>query len=158
MFQRVFLIVASFCITLPAIAQNDTIPAYNVKNAVYLELGGIAIIHSWNYERVFDGRYSLRVGVANYFDNEIYDNLIVVPVVANGLTQLNRSTFFELGIGGVFSDSNTRKPSIGLTMNAGLRFQNMRESGFIGRLSFTPLLSTGGSVFPWAGASVGFTF
>lgn len=122
-----------------------------------MEFGGAALLDSWNFERVFDGRYSLRVGVANYPDNWIFDNLILVPVVVNDLTQLNRLTYFELGIGGVFADSDSQKPSIHFAMNAGLRFQNMRKSGLSGRVSFTPLLGTG-SVSLWAGASVGFTF
>lgn len=59
MFQRVFLIVACYSITLPAFGQNDTMPAHIVKNAVYLELGGPGLLYSLNYERVFGGRYSL---------------------------------------------------------------------------------------------------
>lgn len=156
MLSRIFLIIACFCITFPAIAQDDMIPAQMAKHAIFVELGGMGILYSVNYERVFDGRYSLRGGVAAYPESGFLGRIIIIPVVANYLIQFNQRSYIEFGIGGAFVDWEHNKPSFHVFPSIGARNQNMLKSGFIGRMFVLPYYSEGIGVYP--GVSVGYGF
>lgn len=93
---------------------------------------------------------------AIHSEDGFFDNMIVFPVVANKLMQLNTTNYAEFGLGGVIVASNDQKPTFYFSPSIGLRNQNMLKSGFVGRVSVLPYFDK--KFRFWPGASVGYGF
>jgi hypothetical protein len=146
---------------LPAIAQNDTIPAQKPKYAIYLELGGSGGFYSLNVERVFNGRFTLRGG---YTYLSIKGGMIdfpesVVPLSTSVLFDFgNGTSFAEIGIGGTLIGYNGKMAVVMMPI-LGIREQDMSKRGAMGRISFTPFfLPYEKELHLWGGVSVGYGF
>ncbi len=162
MFQRVFLIVACFCITFPAIAQNDTITTEKPKYAIYLELGGSGGFYSLNVERVFNGRFTLRGGYTYLSSGRGGFVELPKPIVPLSTSILfdfgNNTSFAEIGIGGTLIGMNG-KVHVAMVPIIGIREQDMSKRGAMGRISFTPFfLPNEKELHLWGGVSVGYGF
>ncbi|HEX2202866.1 MAG TPA: hypothetical protein VHG91_06200 [Longimicrobium sp.] len=157
----------------PCAAQQDTVPpqtppapAY-VKNAIYVELGGNALLFSVNYDRRI-GDWAGRVGVqflgAGYDDEGDDDtSVLVVPVTVSYLAGRGNGRA-EIGLGVGISRGNLDFGSLGEadidgvygTGILGYRYQRP-EGGLLVRAGFTPVLIDE-EFWPWFGFSVGFGF
>ncbi len=127
------------------------------KNSVYLELGGPALLVSFNYERVFPlGKCLYLSGRTGIGDLPSFYNTLSVPFMMNGMYQVSNSFLLELGIGvnltytfwpdsqgggGIFDSGPVESGSFFdplLTCLVGIRVQS--KKGFLFRLGFTPLI------------------
>lgn len=162
MYTRFILTVTCFCITLPAIAQNDTLPAQKPKYAIYLELGGSGGFYSLNVERVFNGRFTIRGGytyLSSCSDGFVELPKPIVPLSTSMLFDFrNNSSFAEIGIGGTFIGNNGKMAVVVMPI-LGIREQDMSKRGAMGRISFTPFyLPNEKKLHLWGGVSVGYGF
>lgn len=155
----------------PAGAQQDSPPA---PNAVYLELGGNALLYSINYDRRFRDNITGRAGfmvmsVSGTADTGEAANVSValIPVMANVLLGTGSSRL-ELGggpliglAGGDVQDVEGTEFEFsgfglaGVTSTFGYRYQPP-SGGFLFRASLIPFYS--GRPQLWAGLSAGWAF
>lgn len=144
--------------------------AQEARNAVHFELGGSAIVPSFNYERRLNADWFGRVGlsvVVGETENDS-DTTFVVPLTASHVGNREANHHLELG-GGLtiaagdrqdlydFGDDDEEKFSaVFLTGIVGYRYQKP-EGGFQFRAVFTPIVG-GGDFLPWAGVSFGYAW
>lgn len=137
------------------------------KNHFYIELGGNAIIYSFNYERLVSENFSIRGGIGItpvfFFINE---TILAIPLTASYIVGSGPNKF-EIGLGTVFvSYQGTEifdlpendKSAFVLTGILGYRYFKPR-GGFTFRICFTPSFnpSTNG-LLPYGGISFGYGF
>ena len=158
--KRLVLLVTLF-LCLPAAAQE-------ARNGAYFELGGSAIIPSFNYERRFNngllGRAGVSVITGESESDPDTDTTFVFPLTLSGLTHRAGNHHFEYG-GGVTIAAGDRQDlwdssddedfsTLFVTGIAGYRYQKPGR-GVIFRATFTPIVG-GGDFLPWVGLSIGY--
>lgn len=124
-----------------------------LKNGLYVEAGGNAILYSLNYERrfYFNGspRFTARVGFATLFAEEPF----LIPAEINYLFG-KKKKHFEAGLGRTFLQQDGFN-----VLRLGFRSENKKR---IFRIAFTPLLGViSGDIissYPWLGISYGWRF
>jgi hypothetical protein len=144
-------------------------------NVVFAEALGSGLLHSLNYERLFDSVHLGIRGGASYFtySTSSYDrtgNLVLVSFPAVASYYLGwRSHNLQLGLGatvlysGVATDSRgtefqSERSGLGLAASGVIGYRYLpRDGGVMFGLAFTPLLRSG-SFLPWGGANVGYAF
>lgn len=140
--------------------QNDTIP--KSKHSIYLELGGKGVIYSLNYDR--------RIPITKYFGTFIGMGFTHIEthgsIISFNLQMLTPEVGLYFG--------NKHLAEIGYSkaiifnyiegaelqsIRFGYRYQN-NPKGLMFRASFCPLYTNdyGGSWFPSAGISIGYSF
>jgi hypothetical protein len=150
--------------------------APTARNAVYLEVGGNAILYSVNYDRRFSNTWTGRAGFmivsASGIDEDTGDevdlSLAIIPIMANAL--LGRGTHrLELGVGPLFAigggsvedaevgdvEEFSGAGLAGVTSTFGYRRQPL-DGGFVFRATLNPFYS--GKPQLWAGLSFGWAF
>jgi hypothetical protein len=153
-----------------------------VKNGVFLELGGNAVLYSLNYERIFHfnntTKLSIRSGASVIPQIERTGNTYAgyfFPVEVNYLIGSNKS-HLEIGTGYTFGNvhrsiliekaggySRYREFVHGITFRIGYRYFNP-EGGVLFRLGFTPIFETthnrssGSPIYYFGGMSIGKCF
>jgi len=137
-----------------------------VKHGIFVEAGGNAYWYSLNYERQGSKGFIARVGVG-------YINRILVVPITVGKVFGHKNHHLELS-GGLDLVHNSltdvlspvKRQLVALTTFIGYRYQKP-TGNFFARGGFTPIWTfyssskydgTPGRVFPWLGASVGFTY
>lgn len=142
------------------------------ENAIHVEVLGPAVLGSVNYERIFAGTFSARVGLGYMPEMLEYRGRVQAPVLLN--TFLGRGEHrVEAGAGVVmlyalrhsrpeeeqnFAEPGFLKPD--LTGTLAWRWQPGETSPLhrgIYRAGFTPVVHNG-TVYPLVGLSAGFTF
>jgi hypothetical protein len=126
------------------------------QNSLYVEIAGNGLIYSINYDRVFQDRFSARIGLAPYGSGDI-----AVPILGNYLLGSGPSRL-ELGLGVTlmsitftFFDSDYGLDRVIGTANFAYRYQKP-DGGIFFKAGFTPLFN-GKGFLPWFGASLGYT-
>ena len=137
------------------------------KNHFYFELGGIAGIYSFNYERLVTDNFSIRGGIGitpGFFF--IKETILGIPLTAsylagNGPHKFEAglgTTFFALQDPAVFNLPEGDKSAFVLTGILGYRYFKPR-GGFTFRICFTPFYNPDeGKFLPWGGISFGYEF
>jgi hypothetical protein len=163
MTKRSLLLTVSLLLLASAGSAQET------RNAVYFELGGSAIIPSFNYERRVNENWFGRIG-ASVIRGETEtdsDTTFVVPLTASHVTRPAANHHLELG-GGLtisggdeqdlydFGDDDDQFAALFVTGIIGYRYQKP-EGGFQFRAAFTPVAG-GGDFLPWAGVSFGYAW
>ena len=160
-----------FLLLLAVLAVVPDSNAQEARNAVHFELGGSALVPSFNYERRLNAEWFGRVGFS-YIVGETADGdsdtTFVVPLTASHVSNPEANHHLELG-GGLtiaagdrqdlydFGDDDEEKFSaVFLTGIAGYRYQKP-QGGFQFRAVFTPIVG-GGDFLPWAGVSFGYAW
>jgi hypothetical protein len=151
------------------IAQNISSPNQSIeeiKNTIYLEVGGSAIVYSINYERRITDNLWWRLG-ASYVPEAIA--LVEIVTFPIGISYLigKDDKHLELGFAvtptytnsDFFTDKSNRKEhGIIIGPIIGYRFQPKRLD-VIFKLAFTPLFTTFEAKFlPFGGLSLGYSF
>jgi len=137
------------------------------QNAVYLEVGGNAIVGSLNYEHQFSNKPGLgfRMGIGVSLDEELHPS---IPLGVNYLIPLkNERSFVDVGLGTTFTYedvyqydyygnmSPTSRTIVALVPSFGYR--RHAKNSLMWRASVTPVISRSG-IFPWVGFSIGKRF
>jgi len=137
-------------------------PASRNASQIYVELGGVGIVYSINY----DGRLSGKdkgIGIRAGFGAAAAEgsSYFAVPLGLNYLAGA-KGNYFEFGAGATFIAGND--VSIGANesstfgwLSLGYRRQAYRKKGITWRLAFTPIFGSGFFV-PYAGGSIGYRF
>lgn len=152
-------------------AQN----ARTANNAIFIELGGNAVLYSINYERILPQDVGLRAGFsylsvsASSGTVGASSNVMSIPLTASYLGLGSGSSKLELG-GGVllarFSEASTTGFGDDIaagafvplaTFIAGYRYVPS-GGGFNFKLGFTPAWHPDVGFFPWGGMAFGFGF
>lgn len=161
--------------TLTVVSMAGRSEAQETNNAVYFELGGSAIVPSFNYERRLSERWFGRIGLSvvtgeseSSLGETDSDTTFIVPLTASWISRPERNHHLELG-GGVtiaggdrqdlfeFGDDDDENFSTAfVTGIVGYRYQKP-EGGFQFRAAFTPVAG-GGDFLPWAGVSFGYAW
>lgn len=146
--------------------------AQDARNAVYFELGGSAVIPSFNYERRLNqnwfGRAGLSIVTSDSADDSETDTTLVIPLTGSYVTRPASNHHLEVG-GGLtiaagdeqdlydFGDDEDDQFSTALVTGlVGYRYQKP-AGGFQFRAVFTPIIG-GGEFAPWAGLSFGYAW
>lgn len=143
--------------------------AQQARNAAYFELGGNAVVPSFNYERRFDERWFGRVGFSFVEGETVEDTerTFIVPLTASWITHPDSNHHFEAG-GGVtiasgdrqelfeVSDDDETFSSAFATGIIGYRYQRP-DGGFQFRSTLVPVIG-GGDFLPWFGISFGYAW
>ncbi|WP_350213905.1 hypothetical protein [Gracilimonas sp.] len=110
------------------------------KNAVFFEFLGSAGIYSFNYERVFENKLSLRAGLSYLPDDGfLVGHRVSIPVTSSYLISTDKDSHIELGLGSTFAfDSDL---IFGLGPLAGFREQDLIEGGGYFRITLTPVFA-----------------
>ncbi len=155
--------------------------ATQTQNAIFIELGGNAVLYSLNYDRLLGQDYGFRVGFGylgvssgsqNNDGTSASASLLIIPATLNYFLASHSdgkvgSSKFELGAGIVLVDLSANvsgggignafsKSGFGGTATIGYRYQPY-DGGVLFRIAFTPVFGSVGFL-PWAGISFGFTF
>ncbi len=171
--HSVIRILLVLCVTF-SLARVST--AQQAPNAVFLELGGSAVLYSINYDRHLTPDMGFRVGFgylglsASSSDqstdvSSASASVLIIPATFNyflgtgssrlelgaGIVYVSLSASVSGGVGSAFSGSG-----IGGAAVIGYRYQPS-DGGLLFRASFTPIIGSGGFL-PWAGLSVGYAF
>lgn len=150
----------------------ESVISKKASNAIYIEIGGPAVIYSLNYDRIIHECSAWSVGsrvgiglVSSSFDN----TRLVAEVYGLKKSNNHANRFLELGLGfmyrspRVLTETPTIKdnPALGLSPRIGLRWQKP-TGGWVTRVGFTPVISkqSGEAIkfAPWAGLSIGRSF
>lgn len=155
-----------FFLAASADARSQGVPAAS-RHAVYLELGGSAVVPSINYERRFAGRWHGRAGfsVVTGETSEDSDTTFVIPLTLSSVSRPDSNHHLELGGGLTFVtgdsqdlwetvDDDEKVSNVLLTGIGGYRYQKP-EGKFQFRAVLTPLIGSGGAA-PWFGVSFGY--
>lgn len=144
--------------------------AQEARNAAYFELGGSAVVPSFNYERRLNERWFGRVGasvITGETENDS-DTTFVVPLTASYVTRPADNHHLEVGGGLTVSagdeqdwydfgdDDDEQFAAVFVTGLVGYRYQKP-QGGFQFRAVFTPVMG-GGDLLPWAGVSFGYAW
>ena len=148
----------ALALTFPLAAQS--------RNAAYFELGGNAVIPSFNYERHFAERWYGRVGFSVVVgeDSDGDDDVtFAVPLMIGGYTNPDGNHHFETA-GGVtivtgdsqdlWDEDDEEISNLVGTATIGYRYQKPGR-GIVFRAGFTPIFD-GSDILPWAGLSLGY--
>lgn len=152
------------------------------KSAVYLELGGNALLYSINYENRFADHWSGRIGIgyisaagsAVNSSGQATDasvGVTFIPVMVNYLAGNGQNGRFELGAGPLLVAAATNTTIAGQTLNQsgfglggitttiGYRLQPL-DGGFMFKIGLTPLILTSSDkpFQMWGGLSFGYCF
>lgn len=177
-----FIISLLFLISFVSKAQYS-----QPTQSVFVELGGPAIVYSFNYDFRFDKEnlqsWGMRVGVGGYARSSSYnggnnsDGLFTIPLQVTRLFGRTKH-FFELGGGATFmyarSTSNFgsnqfsskdydfilnsgETPTFMGTLNLGYR-KIPENGGFTFRANLTPVFNQNGFWPIWAGVGFGYAF
>ena len=155
---------------LLALASSSS--AQTSRNAAYFELGGSAVVPSFNYERRVSeqwfGRVGLSVVIGQTEGDDDSDTTLIVPLTASHVNRPAANHHLELG-GGItvaagdrqdlfdFGDGEDEQFStVFVTGIVGYRYQKP-AGGFQFRAAFTPVVG-GGDILPWAGVSFGYAW
>jgi hypothetical protein len=130
-------------------------------NNVYLELGGNGILLTVNYEKFLTHQLNLRVGGMIIPTSS---GVTVVGTLMGNMLWSKGSLGLETGLGVlIITDEwpdivgkDSTSTAFGITATLGLRYQP-EPGGMVLRLGFTPIMA-GGGIYPWVGASVGYSF
>ncbi len=97
----IFVIFGSILIPYEAKSQNES----HLKNSIYVELGGVGLLYTFNYEYFVKRNRSLRSGIMYiaYTTQESEGDLneykgIIIPIIFNTMIGKNSSKL-ELGVG-----------------------------------------------------------
>ncbi|HEY0142425.1 MAG TPA: hypothetical protein VGF48_16120 [Thermoanaerobaculia bacterium] len=146
--------------------------AQDARNAVYFELGGSAIVPSFNYERrvseAWFGRVGFSVITSETVEDSDTDTTIVIPITASWISHRAANHHLEAG-GGLtvaagdrqelfdsIDDEEDQFSAVIATGIIGYRYQKP-DGGFQFRAVFTPLIGSGVAA-PWAGVSFGYAW
>jgi hypothetical protein len=151
--------------------------AQETNNAAYFELGGSAIVPSFNYERRMTEQWFGRIGLTVVTGESVSstgesesDTTFIVPLTGSWVSRPEMNHHLELG-GGVtiaggdrqdlfeFGDDDGDEENFStafVTGIVGYRYQKP-EDGFQFRAAFTPVAG-GGDFLPWAGVSFGYAW
>lgn len=140
-------------------------------NTFYIEIGGNALLGSFNYDLVLPSSFGIRVGISPTFflfaleeDQNYYKegNVDFIAVLSGFKLHGKDSNKFETGLGIVFGEATDdfldKYGTIpGVTLNMGYRFVPVKKKGLSIRAMFTPIINSEGFV-PKFGLSVGLSF
>jgi len=151
------------------------------QSAIFLELGGNALVYSVNIDRMIDDNKGFRIGIGymglsagtvnsdGTAEDDVSASMLLVPAMFNFFVgsqdKYNHlgSSKLELGIGAILVSANGKFGStsfsgtgVGGTATIGYRYQPY-DGGFVFRIGFTPVFAAS-TFFPWAGISFGLAF
>lgn len=164
MTRLAILFVLSMLVVVPSSSAQEA------RNAVHFELGGSALVPSFNYERRLNTNWFGRVGlsVVEGESADDSDTTFIVPLTASHVSRPGSNHHLELG-GGLtiaggdrqdlydFGDDEEEDFSVVVVTGiAGYRYQKP-QGGFQFRAVFTPIAG-GGDFLPWAGVSFGYAW
>ncbi len=145
----------------------------SAKNAVYFEYAGTALNSSVNYEFLFRNDIPIRVGLGYInaeqsvnFGDKFSDNqeASLVPVTIGKLIG-RKGHNLELGAGFVIKyfhrESQFENEKNGALLNGliGYRYQNIKNRGFLVRLTLSPIYQSIDEGFTvYTGVSIGYLF
>lgn len=171
--KRTLLLLLFACTVLVTARSAE---AQETNNAVYFELGGSAIVPSFNYERRLTEQWFGRIGLTVVTGESVgssgeseSDTTFIVPLTGSWVSRPEMNHHLELG-GGVtiaggdrqdlfdFGDDAAEEnfSTAFVTGIVGYRYQKP-EGGFQFRAAFTPVAG-GGDFLPWAGVSFGYAW
>jgi hypothetical protein len=163
---RVVLALLSLIVLTPVASAQD---AQDASNAVYFELGGSAIIPSFNYERRLSERWFGRAGASliEGESEEDTDVTYVFPLTASWVNRPAANHHLELGGGVTIAAGDRQNLFDGITEDetfstlfvtgiVGYRYQKP-AGGFQLRTVLTPVAG-GGELLPWFGVSFGYAW
>lgn len=139
------------------------------RNALYLEIGGNAVISSINYERRVSDQWYGRAGfsLAQSESADRTATTFIIPVTASWVSRPRANHHFEAG-GGLTLALGDRQDLYGdvgdegnfstvlATGIVGYRYQKPK-GGFQFRAAFTPVVGNGVAA-PWLGVSFGYAW
>ena len=160
--MRTILLVLSISLCLEMSAQQT-------RHAAYFELGGSAVLPSFNYERRLTDRWSGRLGVSFVEGETVEDTerTFIFPLTASWMSHPQLNHHLELG-GGItiatgdsqdlyeIGDDDEKFSRVFGTAIIGYRYQKP-EGGFLFRSALTPVVASG-EVLPWLGVSFGYVW
>jgi hypothetical protein len=164
------MVKPAFLLILSTFVVVSSSSAQEARNAVHFELGGSAIVPSFNYERRLNATWFGRVGASVIVGEtaEDSDTTFIVPLTVSHVSHRAANHHLELG-GGLtiaagdrqdlydFQDDDEEKFStVFATGIVGYRYQKP-QGGFQFRAVFTPVAG-GGDLLPWAGLSFGYAW
>ena len=171
--QYLYYLILLSCSHLSIAQRADSSTThFAARNAVYLEVGGTAVVYSLNYDRLFSDRKKWKKGARlgiGFLNASLHDSRLVGELYALKPLKNHQDRYFELGIGALYRSPRivsetsgiTDSPAIGLSPRVGIRFQKPGP-GWIFRLAFTPVFSKQADspvkIAPWAGFSIGRSF
>jgi len=145
---------------------------FKARNAVYVEIGGAAVVYSLNYDRLVSVRHIWKVGGrvgVGLLNFSLYDSRVTAEIYALKAIKGHAGRFFELGLGGLYraprliseTPHTTDISTIGLVPRVGFRYQPL-NGGTVFRIGFTPIITLSKDashlITPWAGFSIGRSF
>lgn len=144
--------------------------AQQSRNAVYFELGGSAVIPSFNYEHRLNENWYGRAGLSWVRSASTATNATtyIVPLTASWVNRPASNHHLELG-GGVTIATGDRQDLYGDVESGGTKFSKLLATGIVGyryqkpqggfqfRAVFTPVVGSGVHG-PWAGVSFGYAW
>lgn len=168
--------LASLTLVAPAAGQDEEgVSEPEARDALYFELGGNALIYSFNYERRLSDRTTARGGLMFLALNATNEgtgesasvNVALLPLMMNWLMG-EGSGRLELGIGPLFGLAGGNATDVegtnidfsgaglsGVTSTIGYRY-HPPDGGLIFRGGLVPFYSGGPQI--WAGLSLGYAF
>ncbi len=142
------------------------------QNVLYLEMGGLGVYGSLNYERFFniDMKIQLaaRLGISSYGLKDYTNTFnpdVMIPIGVSGLYGQHHHRL-ELGIGQVVASivkfggvdwKPKRKTNIHAYSIIGYRYQK-RQKGIMFRVFYSPVLECNTCVRHWGGCAIGYVF
>ena len=157
--KNITIIILLILLADPIFGQDSLESSTTIRsNVFFAEACGSGLLFSMNYERLFNNKFGVRVGVgsAGLFG-------LTLPAILN--YYIGKEKKLELGLGLIytdyFSDNGGKYISNGkflITGTIGHKFQS-EKSGIIFRFSFTPIYNPfKGKILPFGGLSIGYAF
>lgn len=149
----------------PTPVAREGVGAYT-DNALFLELGGPAVLYSVNYDRRLGDFFSLRVGASYLGINagSTRATAVLVPITFHVLVGGRSWSHFEIGAGAMpafGSVTTSSKSGASAAGVAGVGVVGYRlqppDGGFFFRANLNVLVADG-MALPWPGLSFGATF
>ena len=157
-------LLALSVLALPASAQL-------ARNAAFFELGGNAVVPSFNYERRVAEQWYARAGatvITSESSTGNEDTTFVIPLTASWVSNPAASHHFEAG-GGVTIAAGDRQDLFDIDDDDDENFSNLFVTGIIGYRyqkpgrgfqfrAFGSPVAGAGELLPWAGVSFGYAW
>ena len=161
------ILLAICFLVLSSITVAQTHDSRNKQNQLYLELGGNAVLYSFNYERILPDNFTLRAGISYLPGLIIVEGTFFLIPVSGSYLIGSESSKLEIGLGAtlftgtdveIFGYDGTAETLIFLTGIVGYRY--ISQGGFVFRVAFTPYYHSDADpeFIPSAGLSFGFLF
>lgn len=151
---------------------DSAVIRFKARNAIYLEVGGTAVVYSVNYDRILSDRKKWKTGGRlglSFLNPSFNDSRFLAEAYTLKAFKNRRNSYLELGMAFLYRTPRLLieatqlkdSPASGLSPRIGVRFQKA-EGGWLTRIGFTPNFSWQSGdplkIAPWAGFSIGRSF